>query len=203
MRKVNAYRWRLSFTLLAVVLVALGSFWLVELMNQSGQQMQQALHRNEPDYIVERFSFVRMDRKGQPSYIIAGDKLTHRPVDDSSEIERPRVRSLTDGQPPLAMHAQRARVDQNNSRVLLSGEVEVLRAAAPGSQALALRTEALTVFPDDETMSSDQPVQLTLGNTTAHGTGLHANNATRQLRLDGRGQLTMPPRGAPRPGAPH
>ncbi|UUZ51714.1 LPS export ABC transporter periplasmic protein LptC [Massilia sp. B-10] len=33
--------------------------------------------RDEPDYIVEKFSFVRMDANGQPHYLFYGDKLTH------------------------------------------------------------------------------------------------------------------------------
>ncbi len=197
MRKKNAHRWRLSLTMLLFLLVALGTFWLVELMNQSGQEMQADRHRNEPDYIIERFSFVRMNQAGQPSYIISGDKLTHRPVDDSSDVERPVVRSLSGSQPPMLMHSVRGRIDQNNSRVRLDGDVNLDRSASAASQAMHLQTEALTVFPDDDTMETALPVALRLGQSTANGVGMHANNATRQIHLGGRGQIDLPPRGAP------
>ena len=203
MRKRTAHRWRLSLTMLLFVLVALGTFWLVELMNQSGQQMQADRHRNEPDYIIERFSFVRMNQAGQPSYIISGDKLTHLPLDDSSDIELPVVRSLAGKepgqQPPMQMHAARGRVDQNNSRVRLDGDVNVEGSASAASRAMQLKTESLTVFPDDDTMETALPVALSLGNATANGVGMRANNATRQVQLGGRGQLVLPPRGAPAP----
>jgi lipopolysaccharide export system protein LptC len=50
--------------------------------------------RNEPDYIIDRFSLVRMNCGGPAAYIISGDKLTHNPVDDASDIDKPYVHSL-------------------------------------------------------------------------------------------------------------
>jgi lipopolysaccharide export system protein LptC len=35
-----------------------------------------------------------MNKEGKPAYIISGDKLTHRPVDDSSVIDKPFVHGL-------------------------------------------------------------------------------------------------------------
>lgn len=176
---------------------ALGSFWLVQLVNQAGQAAQEDQHRNEPDYIVDRFSFVRMNKQGKPGYIISGDRLTHRPIDDSSDIDKPVVHSLAGDQPPMNIHADTAHVDQDNSRVKLKGNVDVVRPATPTSQALRMTTEALTVLPNDETMNTDLPVALRVGSSTASGVGMQANNATRQVKLGGRGHLTMPPRPAP------
>lgn len=202
MRKINAHRWRLSLTLLVFVFLAFATFWLVEVMNQSGQQLQADSHREEPDYIIDRFSFVRMNQAGQPSYIISGDRLTHRPIDDSSEIDRPVVRSLGAEHPPMLMHSERARVDQNNSRVHMTGKVDIERSASASSQAMTLKSEALTVYPDDDRMETDQPLVMTLGTATASGTGMQANNATRQVHLQGRGQINYPPRGAAMPAVP-
>ncbi|NRR31956.1 LPS export ABC transporter periplasmic protein LptC [Oxalobacteraceae bacterium] len=202
MRKINAHRWRLTLTLLVFVFLAFATFWLVEVMNQTGQELQADSHRNEPDYIIDRFSFVRMNAAGRPSYIISGDKLTHRPVDDSSDIERPVVRSLAADHPPMLMHSERARVDQNNSRVHMTGKVDIERSAAANSQALTLKSEALTVYPDDDKMETDQPVIMTLGGSTASGTGMKANNATRQVQLQGRGEMHIPPGAAAARGAP-
>ncbi len=196
MRKRTAHRWRLSLIMLVAIVFALGSFWLVEVVNQSGQKAQEDQHRNEPDYIIERFSFVRMTKTGQPSYIIAGDKLTHRPIDDSSDIDKPTMHSLSGDQPPLNMRADSAHVDQDNTRVKLTGKVDVMRPATANSKAMRMTTPALTVYPDEDRMETDQPVELKLGASSASGTGMTADNATRQVKLGGRGQLDIPPRGA-------
>lgn len=199
MRKRTAHRWRLTMIMMIGTFFAIGSFWLVQVVNQSGEQALADQHKNEPDYIIERFSFVRLSKDGKPSYIIAGDKLTHRPIDDSSLIDNPVVHSLasTDGQPAMNLKADRARADQNNSRIQLDGHVDVLRPATPQAQALHMTTSALTVYPDEDRMETDKPVELHAGASSATGVGMTANNATRQVKLGGRGTLVLPPR----PGA--
>lgn len=197
MRKRTAHRWQLTLTLVIGVFVAAGSFWLVQLVNQSGQEQQLDQFRNEPDYIIDRFSMVRMTKEGKPAYIISGDKLTHRPIDDSSEIDKPFINSLSGRQPPMTIHADTARVDQGNTRVKLNGNVDVVRPASEKAEAMRLQSSTLTVFPDEERMETDAPVQLKLGNATSTGTGMKTNNATRQMQLGGRGTITLPPK-APR-----
>jgi lipopolysaccharide export system protein LptC len=188
-----AHRFRLSISMIVLVCLAVGSFWLLQLMDRASEDMQADLRKNEPDYIVEHFSFVRMTKSGQPSYIISGDKLTHRPVDDSSDIELPIVRSLAADKPPMDMHAKTARVDQGNSRVNLRGDVEIDRKGTEQGQPMHMSTQALTIFPDEDRMETDQPVKLKLGNATGNANGMRANNATRQIQLTGRGTLEFPP----------
>ncbi|QCP14861.1 LPS export ABC transporter periplasmic protein LptC [Pseudoduganella umbonata] len=179
--------------MILALLGALGSFWLLELMNRAGEEMEAGIKVDEPDYIVERFSFVRMTETGQPSYIISGDRLTHRPSDDSSDIDKPVVRSLSGDKPPMDIRAEHARVDQDNTRVTLTKNVDIRRAASPAARDLHLATEKLTIYPDEDRMETDLPVRMESGGATATGIGMQANNATRQLQL-GRGTIVYPPR---------
>jgi lipopolysaccharide export system protein LptC len=189
-----AHRYRLSIGLVLALFAALGSFWLVELMSRSGDELQSGIKVDEPDYIVEGFSFVRMTKTGQPSYIISGDRLTHHPQDDSSDIDKPIVRSLGTERAPLDIHAEKARVDQDNTRVHLTQDVRIHRAPMAGSQDMRLNSEALTIFPEEDRIETDQPVRVQVGAATATGTGLQANNATGQIHMQGRGTLVLPPR---------
>lgn len=177
---------------MVLVFVAFGTFWLLQLLSRGEQDMLADKRLNEPDYIIEQFSVVRMTKEGKPSYIVSGDKLVHRPIDDSSEIDKPLVRNLSSTQPPMDITAQRARVDENNSRVKLQGDVKIDRAALGKSPAMQMTTQALTVYPDEDRMETDQPVQIVQGGATANGTGMKANNATRQVSLNGRGRIVYP-----------
>ena len=48
MRKPGgAHRWRMSFTVLGAVVVALGSFWLLEVMNKNAQDITASKHLND------------------------------------------------------------------------------------------------------------------------------------------------------------
>jgi lipopolysaccharide export system protein LptC len=192
----TAHRFRLSLGMIFVLMAALGSFYLLELLNRADEQLRADKRLNEPDYIIENFSFVRMTKEGKPSYIIGGDKLTHRPIDDSSEIDNPRVHSLSGEKPPMEIVADKARVEDTNSRVTLNGNVKIDRAASPQSQLLHLESEKLVIFPDEDRMETDQPVKLRLGNTTASANSMRANNATREMHLAGNGTLQIPPKAA-------
>ncbi|WP_229487847.1 LPS export ABC transporter periplasmic protein LptC [Pseudoduganella lutea] len=189
----TAHRYRLSIGMVLALLGALGSFWLLELMNRAGGEMEAGIKVDEPDYIVERFSFVRMSETGQPSYIISGDKLTHRPSDDSSEIDKPVVRSISGDKPPMDIRAEHARVDEDNTRVTLTKNVNIHRTASPAAREMHLATELLTIYPDEDRMETDRPVRMQSGGATATGVGMKANNATRQLQL-GQGTIVYPPR---------
>lgn len=191
----TAHRWRLIMVIATGVFVACGSFWLVQLMNQGDEAILGDKRLNEPDYIIDRFSVVRMTKDGKPSYIVAGDKLVHRPIDDSSEIDKPVMRNLGGEHPSMDITAERARVDEGNSRVKLQRNVLVDRAGQGKSAPMRITTEALTVYPDEDRMETDQAVRMEQGGTTLTATGMQANNATRQMQLQGRGTFVSRPQG--------
>lgn len=197
MRKPEgAHRWRMIFTVLGAVAVALGSFWLLEVMNKGSLDVNAAKKLDEPDYFVTNFSLVRMDLQGKPSYIVSGAKLTHYPADDSSDIDQPFVRKISPGVPPLNMTAELAHIDQGNTRLQLSRNVVIDRVAGPTTQNMTLKTEALTIFPDEERMESAVPVDLLSGRSHVTGVGLKANNASSVVEVPNSVRIVIPPRKA-------
>ena len=195
MRKRTAHRWRLSAVMIAGVFFALGSFWLLQVMNRGGEDMQADARRNEPDYIIDKFSYVRMTPEGKPKYIIAGDKLIHRPVNDISEIVKPAVQALSDDdRPPMTMTAQVALLDNKNDLVHLMNKVDIERPPSAASPHMSLTTDALTVFPDEDRMETNREFDLLIGGNTVSGTGMRANNATGKMDVLSKMQVSFPPR---------
>ncbi len=194
MHKRTAHRWQLGSMMIGGVVLALGSFWLVEVITREDQVSPANGLKTEPDYIVEQFSFVRMTPQGKPGYIISGDKLTHRPSDDSLDVTQPVVLNVGSKQPPMTMHAKEAHIDQANNVVDLKGDVDIRRPQQGNVQALTLKTEALTVFPDEERMETRQPFEALIGTTAVSGVGMKANNATGQLEVPSRSRMIFPPR---------
>jgi lipopolysaccharide export system protein LptC len=194
--KRTAHRWRLLLLMLFAVFCAFGSFWLVQVM-QGEDNTPGAGAGNEPDYIIDNFSWVRMSEAGKPRYVVSGDRLTHRPADNTALVEKPVVQNLTDDHPPMTMTAEHALVSQNQNQIDLTGNVDIQRPAGTDSQPLRIRTQALTVLPDEDIVKTDKPIDMKLGASSVNGVGMLANNATQQVHLGGRGQIIYPPR-APR-----
>lgn len=191
--KRTAHRWRTLALMLAAVFIAFGSFWLLQAM-QADDGAVTGNPLNEPDYIVENFSFVRMNDAGQPRYIVTGARLAHHPDNDVSELTAPVVESMAPGRPRMTMHAERGQVYHAEDRVELIGKVKLARPATPTTSALHAQTDALTVLTEDEIIKTDRPVQVTLGAASVRATGLVAESPTQKLHLGGRGEIVYPPR---------
>lgn len=192
--KRTAHRWRLLALMLAAVFFAFGSFWLVQVM-RGGEDAHNVNVGNDPDYIIDNFSFVRMSETGQPRYVISGERLTHRPANNTSVIDKPVVQSMSTDHPDMTMTANTANVNQDQNQIDLIGNVDISRPGSATTKPLRIRTEALTVLPDEEISKTDKPIQMTLGAASVTGVGMVANNATQQVTLGGRGEFIYPPKG--------
>lgn len=187
------HRFRLAVILALSAVLALGSFWILEVMRKGVSDSNPDLPRSEPDYYVEKFNFVRMSKSGQAQYNISGKKLTHNPVDDSYAIQLPVVNSLSNERPPMTTRAERAIVDRNSSKVHMYDNVHIDRPATATSEHFHLTSEYLLILPDDDVMQTDKPVDITLSTSKLTGTGMFANNATRELRLSSNVHATYQP----------
>jgi lipopolysaccharide export system protein LptC len=193
--KRTAHRWRLLALMLAGVFFTFGSFWLVQVM-RGGDDVHNVNVGDDPDYIIDNFSFVRMTETGQPRYVISGERLTHRPANNTSVIDKPVVQSMSTEHPRMTITADNAHVNQEQNQIDLAGNVDISRPGSKTTQPLRIRTEALTLLPDEDIAKTDKPIRMTLGAASVSGVGMVANNATQQLTLGGRGELIYPPRTA-------
>jgi lipopolysaccharide export system protein LptC len=188
-----ANRFSMAVMLALATALVLGSFWVLEVMRRSSSDNIPDLPRNEPDYYVEKFSFVRMSKTGEAQYNISGKRLTHNPTDDSHAIELPVVNSLSNERPPMTTNAKRAMIERDNTKVHMYENVHVDRPATATSDHFHLKSDYLLILPDDDVMQTDKPVEITLGTSKLTGTGMMANNATRELRLSSNVHATYQP----------
>jgi lipopolysaccharide export system protein LptC len=185
----------LPLLLLALVL-ALGSFWLLEIMRKSAKDAGPSAARVDPDYYVENFNFVRLSATGEAQYNISGKRMVHNPADDTHTVDLPVINSLSRERPPMTARAQRAWIEPDGSKVHMYDQVRIDRPKTPASTRFHMESDYLLVLPDEDIMRSDKPVRMMLGESQLNGTGMVANNATGEVRLASRVQATLPPRNA-------
>jgi lipopolysaccharide export system protein LptC len=176
-------RFRLWVIIALMLALALGALWLNQVMQRATNDIIPNAPRTEPDFYVEKFSYVKTSKNGKARYHISGERLTHNPQDDSYDIRQPIVSSLNEGRAPATIRAERARVDSDNSKVHLYDNVHMDRPAAADGEHMHLQSDYLLVLPDDDVMQTDKAVQITLGQSRLNGVGMYANNATREFRL--------------------
>jgi lipopolysaccharide export system protein LptC len=194
--RTSANRFQLGMLLTVVTMLALGSFWLLDVMRRGMEQSAPLIKRTEPDYYVENFNFVKMTKSGQVRYHISGARLTHNPQDGSYEIFNPVVKSLSDTQPPTTIVAKRGMADANLEQVQLFDAVQMERPASPDAEAMRVTSEHMLVLPEEDVMRTDRPVKITVGEAILRGIGMFANQATREFRLASQVRGVFPPQAA-------
>ncbi len=190
-RSVN--RVRLTVIIVLTAVIALASFWVVEVMRRTAEDMPVDRPAGQPDFYVERFNFVKTSPIGKVQYHISGERLTHYPDNDSYLIQNPIVNSVLEDGPPMMTRADRAIVNDNQTHIHLYDNVVAERPASAQTAYFRLRSQYMLVLPEEDVMRTDQPVEVLFNQSKVTGTGMVANNATREVQILGNAHAIYQP----------
>lgn len=179
----SVWRFRILTILALMIALALGSFWLLEVMRRAINDVTPKAARTEPDFYVENFNYVKLSPSGQAQYHISGARLTHNPQDDSYDVQHPVVSNIRPDRAPMTMRSERAHVNSDNSEIHMYDNVHIDRPASAQSGHLHITSDYMLLLPDDEIMKTDKAVVITLDLSRLTGIGMFANNATREFSL--------------------
>jgi lipopolysaccharide export system protein LptC len=182
----TAMRIRIAVLLTVLITLALGSLWVLQIMRNNNEATTTPVVSQKPDYYVENFVYVKMSLAGAARYSIAGKRMEHYPIDDSFKVQLPFIRNLDTSKPPMMLRSDRALIEDDNSKIHMYGNAFAERDPVGKSQKLTVNSEYLLLLPDDDEVTSDQPVKIMLGDTVLTGVGMRANNAELQLELHNR-----------------
>ena len=190
---LTADRFRTWLAVIFLAVLALASFWILELMRRNDTEgNSRSSARSEPDYYVEKFSFIRLPNNGQANYHITGDKLSHQPQNDVFEIQQPRINSFDADKVPLNIRADKAIIEQKNMQITparaddqihLQGNVQAERPESASSKYMILKSEYLLLLPNENKMKTDLAVSLITNNSEIHAIGMMADNVSQQIQL--------------------
>ena len=181
-----ALRIRIAVLLAILIALALGSFWVLQVMHNDSDAMLTKAPSTKPDYYVDNFVYVKMALDGAPRYSITGARMEHYPIDDSFKVDLPIIHSLDKAKPPMLLRSDRALIEDDNSKIHMHGHAFAERDPVGKSEKLTVNSEYLLLLPDDDEVTTDQPVTIKLGESTLNGVGMIANNATLKLELQSR-----------------
>lgn len=184
------------FPVIVLTLLAGVSVWL-DRVTQQDPVAKTDKTRHEADFSAERITLHRFDPTGKVQYILVADSMLHYADDESSELKNPRLNYLNRPE-PVWVESRFASVNKDGTTVVLTDEVLVRRAAHAGKPESTLRTEQMTIWPEDEKMRADKPVTLTQGQTVINAERMESDNIIGEVRLQGQVRGTLY-RNAPTP----
>lgn len=184
------------FPVIVLTLLAAVSVWL-DRVTQQEPVARADKTRHEVDFSADKITLHRFDLTGKVQYILVADSMLHYADDESSELKNPRLNYLNRPE-PVWVESRFASVNKDGTTVVLTEQVLVRRAAHAGKPESTLRTEQMTVWPEDEKMRADKPVTLTQGQTVINAERMESDNIIGEVRLQGQVRGTLY-RNAPTP----
>jgi lipopolysaccharide export system protein LptC len=186
-----------SWLPLAVLALLVGlTLWLNQLV-QPAATRPDGTRRHDPDLMVERFNARKLGEDGRVLYTLAAKKMVHYPDDDSALLESLTLEAFEPKQPRMTITADNGRLEQGGDRVLIEGNVVVVREADAKNGAVRLTTDKLLVLPDAGLASTRSLVRMesATGHAVAEN-GIELDNKAHTVKLD-RVRATFKP--TPRP----
>lgn len=178
--------------LVLMLLLALGTWWLVK--NTPGPVAAPAppVQREEPDYTMARFVVERFDRGGRLELQLQGQQLRHYAASDTIEVDEPQLRAVAaDGRTTLAQ-ARRAVANGDGSQVQLIGAARV-DSTGPRGEPVQFRGEFLHAFLDTEQVRSHLPVTVTSDGSEFQAAGMEYDHLSGKLQLQGKMRARLLP----------
>lgn len=184
--------------ILLLALLAATTYWYSQSTRIGA--LASPVSREGPDIVVDGASLTQFDAQGRATNKLIGERITHFPSDDRVEVIRPRMISLRGDQPQLDAKAEHARVEESGARVILTGDVTLIRAQGKdGDPPMRLSTQKLVALPDVEQFSTDAPIEIERGGSRINAVGMDYDNLKRTVKLRSKVKGTIeatPPKGA-------
>jgi lipopolysaccharide export system protein LptC len=181
--------------IIAILLLALlaGTTYWYSQTSRLGD-LASPVSREGPDIVVDGAALTQFDTQGRATNRLIGERITHYPSDDRVEVVHPRMVSLRADQPQVDAKANHARVENSGARVILTGDVTLIRAAEHEDEApMRLTTERLIALPDTEQFSTDAPVLIERGGSRINAVGMDYDNIKRTVKLRSQVRGTLEP----------
>lgn len=196
-------------SLVAVILLTLlvaGTWWAADYTLRSIITDPPRRITHERDSWSDSFVMIRTDPGGVATNRLEGVSMEHYPDTDSYEITNVRAVGQQPGNPITIGTSDKAVLDQNGDRIVMTGHAHLRRLPDAEHKPLDVRSEVLILKPNEDLVYTDQPALVVNDHSTMRGTGMRYDNHTRQLtvhsasdvKISGKDQGKTTPGSAPK-----
>lgn len=170
---------RLLYVIALGIAVVSGLFYFY-----SGKSAHLNAENNQDlSYNATNIHLLKTTETGQLEATTTASKLQHWEQEDRSELVQLQSTWYQEGQPTATFNADKATGYNDNSKVILSGNVRAKRLANDGQPAITFTTNQLTGYPKQNRIETDQPVLIQTNQGQFSSQGLNANLDQGQYNL--------------------
>ncbi len=133
--------------------------------------------KETPDLFFSKFKSTIMNESGQIHYELAAAMLYHYSDDNRATLELPVITLFDNGEKVWQVRANSGTVINDGEQFVLQGAVNLLRQ----TDGFSVKTEALTIWPDQLMAKTDLAVTLTSSFSEVKAIGMLADFSKKQL----------------------
>ena len=170
-------------TLVLMVMLAGGSFWLLNRSQRADTSNAQQLPQGVPDYTMHQFRYTTARQGGSADYLVEGDQLSHYPDRDETVVQGFHMTRYSTNQPNMTLSSDSARTNADRSEFHLHENVVLRRPRDGHGEELVVTSDYMLVLPNQDIVKTHRPVQAQQGSSTLKGTGMVANSKQQTLAL--------------------
>lgn len=160
---------------ITLLLAASLSSWLL-IANHLKQGFSPVMLSQRPDAYAEQVILTRTDESGLPAHQIYTTKLIYYAATQTSLLTTPRLLMFVAGKSSWHLQADYAQAQRNSKTIQMWGNVRLDQTAADHQQTtLSISTSALTLYPQQREIKTQQMVTLVQPNSFVQAVGLYAN----------------------------
>ena len=190
----RAERWRerlgQSLPVLLMLVLALGSWWLVRNAPRAPEAVPEQGPSAEPDYRMRGFTVERFDAQGQLRLKLAGAELRHVPALRQLQIDQVRLQAFAPEGGVTRAQSLKGVSDDKARHVVLQGQARITTPSSTGRLA-ELEGERLELFPADRVLTSQDPVRLRYSGHVVDSEGLRLDEKAGRVDLRGKTRVVL------------
>jgi lipopolysaccharide export system protein LptC len=192
-------RLTLYLPLLVMLVLALGSWWLVRSMPDLWSAPKEKVVRKDPDYNLREFVVKVFDAQGRLVREVLGDEGRHYPDTDELHIEQVIFKAQTEAGQRLNAVGHKGIATGDGERVTLLGDARAVREADGDLPRIELRGEKIIALIKAEKLLSSDPVQITRGADVFTANSMDFDIQSGHYQLSGHVRGTLAPTTAKSP----
>ena len=166
-----------------MLLVAGGSFWMLQKSSETNENAATRLKTTEPDYTIDKFRYTSTGERGRPEYQVEGERLIHYPDQDHITVQQLRVTAFSPHRPPMKIRSDSAKINSDRTELHLYDNVILQRPSADNASELVATSDYMLILTEQDIVKTDRLVEAKEGRTVLKGTGMTADSSKQTLAL--------------------
>lgn len=176
-----------NYLLLTIlIVVALFALWLQQDMDKKPTS-DEAMETQLPDYFMENFTTVSLDKKGQIDYTLHATKMLYHDKKQRAELEAPHL-IYNEPDKTVSLSASRAVFFEQKNLLHLYDDVTIQRTSATQTE-LSIHTDYMMVNTEKRVYQTEKPVKIVTPEAVINSRGLiyHDRNGVLTLTSEVKG----------------